>query len=201
MRRIGMLFIGLGLLGSVGCNAYRLKPPAGFAEVGKNASGSRMIAGDHVGLNVRVFHNVRGGTLAFWGEDMVNKLGTRNYVLQKQSPVTSKNGVPGTRFDFALQTPDGDEKFYSAVLFVSNEHRIVIQLAGDAEYAGRYHGRLGEIASATKIKGCKSVDSLCKGPQPGALSTPAPKKPKPKAKDGEPTEDQLATEDSASKEG
>lgn len=199
MRRIGMLFIALGLLSSAGCNAYRLKPPPGFAEVGHSRNGSRMIAGDHVGLNVRVFHNVRGGTLAFWGEDMVNKLGARHYVLQKHSPVTSKNGVPGTRFDFALDTPDGDQKFYSAVLFISNEHRIVVQLAGDAEFAARYHAQLGEIASATKVKGCKAVDSLCKGPQPSALSTPAPK-PK-ETKEGQPTEDQLATEDTAKKGG
>lgn len=154
------------------CGTHRLDPPTGFAQVEKTDYRTVMIAPDHVGLNVKAWDNVKGGTLAFWSEDLVNKLGARGYTLQKQSAVRSKNGVEGTRFDFAYTAPDGVEKFYSAVLFTSDDYRVVMQVAGDKEHANRYLAQVDAIARDTKIRGCKVASEICKSAQPGALATP-----------------------------
>ncbi|MBV1861930.1 MAG: hypothetical protein KUG77_26145 [Nannocystaceae bacterium] len=151
------------------CATHKLDPPQGFAQVDHDDYATTMIAPDHVGLNVRVGDNVKGGSLGFWSEDLVNKLGTRGYTLTGQSAVKSKNGVAGTRFDFDYTAPDGAEKFYSAVLFTSDKYRVVLQIAGNADLGPRYLTQLDGIAGETKIRGCKLVDSLCKSPQPRPL--------------------------------
>ncbi len=151
------------------CATHKLDPPAGFAQVDHSEYATTMIAPDHVGLNVRVWSNVKGGSLGFWSEDMVNKLGERGYALTRQSAVKSKNGVAGTRFDFDYTAPDGVEKFYSAVLFASDKYRVVLQVAGNAELGARYLAQLDGIAGETKIRGCKLVNSLCKSAQPRPL--------------------------------
>lgn len=156
------------------CATHKLEPPAGFAQVERDDYSTTMMAPDHVGLNVRVWDNVKGGSLSFWGEDLVNKLGARGYALRAQKPVESKNGVAGTRFDFGYTAPDGVEKFYSAVLFTSDDYRVVLQVAGNAELGPRYLARLDSIAGETKVRGCKLVNSLCKSAQPGPLKTQAP---------------------------
>lgn len=157
------------------CATHKLDPPTGFAQVDHSEYATTMIASDHVGLNLRVWNNVKGGSLAFWSEDMVNKLEPRGYTLTRQAAVQSKNGVAGTRFDFDYTAPDGVEKFYSAVLFTSDEYRVVLQIAGNAELGPRYLAQLNGIAGATKIRGCKLIDSLCKSPQPRPLtSAPTP---------------------------
>lgn len=165
MRRLAIVLGTLCLLGS-GCRPYKLKAPAGFAEVTRHSGALKMIGGNHVGLNLRVYDNVKGGSLGFWGQDLATKLAARGYVLQSQAPAKSKNGVSGTRYDFAYQNPEGAKKFYSAVLFVSNKRRIVLQLAGDAEHAAAYLPRLDKIAASTTIKGCSLVDNNCHGAQP-----------------------------------
>jgi hypothetical protein len=183
------LGLGLGVL-LCGCNSFRLKPPEGFAEVDKDDYGARMKAGDDVGLNLRVFDNVRGGTLVFWSEDLVKKLGKRGYQLVGQSEVKSKNGVAGTRFDFAYTPPGSDaKKFYTAMLFVSDENVVIVQLAGDDAKRATYSARATEIASATAVRGCKSWTKVCHGPQPGKLTSPPPD-PVP----GAPTETAIAAE-------
>ena len=175
MRRVMMgMMIGLGVLLS-GCNSYRLKPPEGFAEVDKDDYGARMKAGDDVGLSLKVFDNVRGGTLTFWSEDLVKKLGKRGYQLVGQSEAKSKNGVAGTRFDFAYTQPGSTvKKFYTAVLFVSDENVVVVQIAGDDAKRATYATRIGDIADATAVRGCKSWTKICHGPQPGKLTSPPP---------------------------
>ena len=170
MRRLGSIITVLAL--AAGCNAYRLKPPPGFAEVNRDAGGAQMIAGDKVGLNVKVYNNVRGGTLSFWGAELVHKLAARGYTLESQSAVKSKNGVNGTRFDFAYTNPDGDKKFYSAVLFATNKHRIVVQVAGNAEHADRYRAQLNTIAKQTVARGCRPGEKICRSSQPPPLQTP-----------------------------
>lgn len=159
-------------LAATACNAYRLDPPSGFAEVYSSDDEARMKGARDVGLNLRVFENVEGGTLAFWSEDLVHKLAQRGYVLKSQGGVKSKNGVAGSRFDFTYTPPDGDEgeHFYSVVLFVSDEHRVVLQLAGDEQWTSAYQGRLDEIAGDTIVRGCRVVDSKCNGPQPEGLA-------------------------------
>ena len=152
-----------------------------------------MIAGDKVGLNIKVYDNVRGGTLSFWSEELVRKLGERGYTLQRQTAVESKNGVAGTRFDFAYTNPDGEEKFYSAVLFATNKHKIVVQVAGAAEHASRYHAQLDTIAKDTVARGCRLSERICNGPQPSKLQTPTPEKKD--AKDEAPTDQQDALAD------
>lgn len=189
---MGRTILGLALAATAllsGCNKYRLEPPAGFAQVDRDDYGARMKAGDDVGLALKVFDNVEGGTLSFWSEDLVKKLGKRGYALVGQSEVKSDNGVAGTRFDFDY-TPPGTEskKFYTAVLFVSDANVVVVQLAGDATRRAVYTGRIGEIAASTKVRGCKSWTDTCQGPQPGKLSSP-PADPIP----GAPTEATIAT--------
>jgi hypothetical protein len=171
------------------CATHKLAPPQGFAQVDHNDYGTTMIAPNHVGLNVRVGDNVKGGSLGFWSEDLVNKLGTRGYTLTRQSAVKSKNGVAGTRFDFDYTAPDGVQKFYSAVLFASDKYRVVLQIAGDAELGPLHLAQLDGIAGETKIGGCKLINSLCKSPQPRPLSSApaAPSKAPAQAPEGEST--------------
>lgn len=174
MRRI--LLSSVLLAAVTGCNAYRLEPPKGFAEVDQDRSGTRMKAGDDVGLNLRVFPNVDGGTLQFWSEDLVRKLGKRGYVLVAQSETRSKNRVTGTRFDFSYAVPgtESEKKFYSVVLFVTDEHVFALQLAGDEDLRARHVASLDDIAHDTKVRGCKSWKDTCHGPQPSKLQTPPP---------------------------
>ncbi len=174
MRRItivlGLLVVGLG---AGGCRKYRLEPPAGLAQVDADDYGARMKAGDDVGLNLRVFDNVEGGTLGFWGEDLIKKLGKRGYALVGQKPVASKNGVAGTRFDFDYTPPGTDAaKFYTAVLFVSDAAVVVVQIAGDDARRGHWAPRVDAIAADTVVRGCKAGSKTCNGPQPGKLVSP-----------------------------
>ena len=156
-----------------GCKPYKLEPPPGFAEVGSDAYGARMIAGDKVGLNLRVYDNVPGGTLAFWGQDLVRKLGMRQYALVKQTPVKSRNGVAGTRFDFDYVNPDGEAKFYSVVVFVTNKHLFALQVAGDEQHAQRYQSQLDTVVREAAVRGCRPWGGKpCRGPQPAPQSTP-----------------------------
>ncbi len=168
-----------------GCASYKLDPPTDFVEVHAYSSEVRMKAQDNVGLNLRIFKNVRGGSLSFWGADLVDKLSDRGYVLRAQSPTRSANGVVGTRFDFDY-TPQGKDtpKFYAAVLFVTDGYRFVLQLAGDKSRESAYSGRIDEIAGDIKVRGCKIASELCKGPQPPLLLRSGPPGPKGPAGDG-----------------
>lgn len=170
--------LGLALLALPACAAYKLEPPLGFAVVSENDWQTRMKAQDNVGLTLQRFENVKGGTLAFWGADLVKKLGNRNYTLVSQSEVETKNGQTGTRFDFDYETYDtAIPKFYTAVLVVTDEEKIVLQVAGDAAHATTYRARIPEILRELKVRGCKVRSKICHGAQPPKLSTPPVKKP------------------------
>lgn len=178
-----------------GCNAYRLEPPAGFAQVYADDYSAHMKANNNVGLKVQVFDNVEGGTLTFWSRDMVEKLGKRGYTLIDQKPAETKNGVVGTRFDFTY-TPVGDAeppRFYTAVLFVSDKHKVVLQLAGLESYKPQYAAEIDGILADLKVRGCKVKTKACKGPQPEKLSTPAPAEGEAKA-EAEPEPEKKADE-------
>lgn len=169
--------LALALLGlAAGCKAYKLEPPAGFAEAYSYDESTHLKANNNVGLKIQRFPNVKGGTLAFWSRDMVEKLGKRGYTLVSQSPAETKNGVVGTRFDFTY-TPVGEAeppRFYTAVLFVSDKHKVVVQLAGLETYKPQYSSEVDNILGELKVRGCKVATKACKGPQPEKLSTPAP---------------------------
>ncbi len=162
-----------------GCASYKMKPPTDFVEVHAYSSEVRMKAQDNVGLNLRIFKNVRGGSLSFWGADLVDKLSERGYQLVAQAPARSANGVVGTRFDFGY-TPQGKDtpKFYVVVLFITDEYRFVLQIAGDKSRESAYSGRIDDIASDIKVRGCKLGSKLCKGPQPPQLLRSGPPGPK-----------------------
>ena len=171
----------LTLLAASGCASFKLKdPPPGFIEVSySDWSGDaelRMKAPDNVGLNITSFENHRGGTLPLWATDMVKKLAGRGYTLERQTAVKSANGVEGTRFDFSY-TPRGDEnaeeKFYTAVLFVTDDWQVVVQLAGNDSLEGDHGGDLERILKEIKIRGCKVGSKVCKAGQPAQLITPA----------------------------
>ncbi len=182
---VGALLLGLSAALSTGCAKYKIEPPTDFVEVHAYSSEVRMKAQDNVGLNLRAFKNVRGGSLSFWGSDMVDKLSDRGYRLVAQSPARSKNGVVGTRFDFDY-TPQGKDtpKFYIAVLFVTDDYRFVLQVAGDKSREAAYAGRVDDIASDIKVRGCDIASKICKGPQPPPLRRSGPAGPKGPAGDG-----------------
>lgn len=183
------LAVALASVLAGGCASYKLDPPTDFVEVHAYSSEVRMKAQDNVGLNLRIFKNVRGGSLSFWGADLVDKLSDRGYVLRAQGPARSANGVVGTRFDFDYTAQGKDTpKFYSAVLFVTDDYRFVLQLAGDKSRESAYSGRIDEISSDIKVRGCKIVSELCKGPQPPSLLRSGPPGPKGPAGDGDPAQ-------------
>lgn len=166
------------LLAASGCASFKIKDkPPGYIAVSDYAySGSadlRMKAPDNVGLSVKTFANYEGGSLPLWSEDLVKKLGVRGYVLTGQKPVESANGVQGTRFDFRY-IPHGadDEKYYTALLFVTDEWRIVAQFAGSAELADEHEKDITALLAEIKVRGCKASKDTCDGPQPGQLATP-----------------------------
>ncbi|PCC72167.1 hypothetical protein SAMN02745121_01376 [Nannocystis exedens] len=168
-----LVIAAAGLL--AGCKKYAIEPPVGFVEVSSHSYETRMKAQDNVGLRVHRFANVRGGTLGYWAADLVNKLGKRGYVLTGQQPARSKNGREGTRFDFDYTIPGSDEpKFYTVVLFVTDEYKFTLELAGDREHAGAYRARVAEITGELKVRGCKVASKICGGPQPPKLSSPPP---------------------------
>jgi hypothetical protein len=157
----------------VGCKPYKLEPPPGFAEVSADEYGSRMIGGEHVGLNLKVWNNVPGGTLTFWSQDLVRKLADREYALTRQTAVESGNGVVGTRFEFDYVNPDGEAKFYSVVVFATNEHLFALQMAGNAEYRDRFRAELDQAIRDARLRGCRAWGGRpCRGPQPPTLQTP-----------------------------
>ena len=165
----------LGLVAAVlsGCAAYKIDPPVGFAVVSEHDYETRMKAQDNVGLSVRRFENVKGGKLAFWGADLVKKLGNRDYTLRSQSAVKTKNGKVGTRFDFDYEAFDTEvPKFYTVVLVVTDKYKVVLQIAGGKEFGAAYESRVPEVVRELKVRGCKLGSKICGGPQPPPLSTP-----------------------------
>lgn len=175
-RNASTLLLAAALL--PGCAAYKIEPPAGFAVVSEHGWETRMKAQDNVGLSVRRFDNVKGGTLAFWGADLVKKLGNRGYVLKAQSAIKTGNGKTGTRFDFDYVTYDTEiPKFYTVVLVVTDKHKIVLQVAGGREFVGEYTPRIPEMLDSLKVRGCKAGSKICNGAQPPPQSTPVANKP------------------------
>lgn len=174
MRRISLSLVLASAAALTACTApYKLKePPPGLVSVEQWSGYDRMKGGDDVGVNISSFENHAGGSLAIWSEDLVRKLGRRDYALVRQTPVKAKNGVKGTRFDFDYVSPADDEpKFYTAILFVTDEWRVVVQVAGDRPHRGAYEAKTDAIVSEIKIRGCKLIGTLCKGDQPPPLST------------------------------
>ena len=164
-------------LSSAACSSFKLKnTPPGFIEVSSsnwdNEGQLRMKAPDNVGINVTTESNFRGGTLVLWAEDMISKLSERGYVLQRQEEVKSKNGVPGTRFDFSYQPPGEEQaRFYTAVLFVSDEWRVIVQVAGLASLEAEHQDDLQQLIREIKVSGCKLGSKVCKSPQPRRFET------------------------------
>jgi hypothetical protein len=184
------LLAALALLGEgTGCTAYRLRPPPGYAVVDddpKWAESTHLKGAEGVGVRVQAFTNVRGGTLAYWADDLVRKLSARGYVLLAQAPATSKNGRPGVRFDFtqppvatgadaAALGDAGREHFYTVVLFATDEHRVVLQVAGLAEQRDRALAQLPQMLERLDVRGCHKArrDSVCRSPLPGDLAAVA----------------------------
>lgn len=180
MSKLLITFSTLALALTTGCASFKLKnPPPGFIEVSSSDWGGdaelRMKAPDNVGLNITTFANSRGGTLPLWSTDMVKKLAARGYTLESQTAVESGNGVAGTRFDFSY-TPRGSEtaqeKFYTAVLFVTDEWQVVVQMAGNAGLESDHAGDVERILKEIKIRGCKAASKVCKAGQPPSLAAP-----------------------------
>jgi hypothetical protein len=197
--------VALGLLAASGCaSSFKLKdPPPGFIEVSSSKYDGdaelRMKAPDNVGLNITTFANSRGGTLPLWAEDMIKKLSDRGYVLTGQDAVKSGNGVEGTRFDFVHEPPGSDDgmKFYTAVLFVTDEWIVVVQIAGKSDLASQHGQDLERILGEIKVRGCKLKTKVCKAGQPRRFDTaqlPKPNGPGPDPAEEKPAEEKPAEE-------
>ncbi|MBL4686800.1 MAG: hypothetical protein JKY37_19540 [Nannocystaceae bacterium] len=158
----------IGALGS-GCSSrlYDLQPPPGFATVEDDWRSTRLKAADNVGMSMSVFDNVKGGSLRFWGADLQNKLKSRDYALVETKSTVSGDGVVGTRFDFDY-TPPGSEasKFLVVVLFVTDDYRFVLQLAGRKELRVQYAASLPATVADLRLSGCGRQSSLCEGGDP-----------------------------------
>lgn len=160
------LWIAAALTGCAG--PYRVEPPPGFVVVESGWEQTRMKAGDDVGLSVRHFPNHEGGTLAFWSEDLVAKLAHRGYVLGDTTMVTSKNGVPGTRFQFDYTIPGTDAaKFLAVALFVTDDYRHVLQIAGDRARRDAHAGTLTSALATLHLRGCRARSRICRAASGG----------------------------------
>ncbi len=165
------LVLALGVLAATACGApLRYHAPRGFAEATHDWRSAHYKASDNVGLKVLVFDNVEGGTLDYWGEDLVRKLKGRGYALRSQSAVTARNDVSGTRFDFVLKPDDAAPQFLIVNVFVTDDYLYVAQIAGDATLLPRYGRRVPEIVAELHPLGCRPRSAVCRGPQPRALA-------------------------------
>lgn len=157
--RIASALAPLAVATLAACTPFKVKaPPDGFVEVNDSDYLHRYKALDNVGMNIRAFDNHKGGTIEYWAGDLLNKLGEREYTKTGESKIVSGNGVQGTRYDFDY-TPPGREdeaemrkKFYTAALFVTKKHIVVIELAGDHGLADAYRKRIENIASELKVR-------------------------------------------------
>jgi hypothetical protein len=150
---------------ATGCGApLRYEAPRGFASAKQDWRSAHYKASDNVGLKLLVFDNVEGGTLQYWGEDLVRKLQAREYELRGQAPLRTRNAVAGTRSDFTIDPPgDAPPQFLVVSLFVTDDFIYVAQLAGDAELLSRYDGRVPEIVAALRPRGCRPGSRVCDG--------------------------------------
>lgn len=183
-NRLPLALASLTCLFASGCaSSFVLKEtPPSFIEVEfddwAGEAELRMKAPDNVGINITTEDNFRGGTLVLWAEDLVRKLSERGYLLMRQEEVRSKNGVPGTRFDFSYTPPGGEEqaRFYTAILFVTDEWRVIAQIAGLASLEADHQQDIEKVLREIKITGCKSKTDVCKSPQPRRFETAQPVK-------------------------
>lgn len=194
------LTLTLGLLATA-CAPFKLnETPPGYAQVRSYSSMEHFKAGDDVGAKVHSYSNVKGGTLAYWSEDLVDKLSMRGYTLVGQSSLKSQNGIDGMRFDFDY-VPPGDEselKFYTVVLFATDEHRVVIELAGDMDARERHRAEPEMIAKSLKVRGCNNKkETVCGSPLPGDLVAQYGGETKAVAKDPAPADEPAADEPTA----
>lgn len=151
------------LLGSSGCGRpFESLPPEGFVVVEQDWDESHMKAGDRVGMKVRTFENMAGGTLKFWGEDLVEKLTARGYTLVATREVESRNGVVGAQFDFDYTLPGtDDQKFLVVVVFATDDYRHVVQVAGDRALREDHAQDLDAFVGAARVAGCKRRSKIC----------------------------------------
>jgi len=144
--------------------------PSGFAEVESWRDHARYKAGDDVGLRVDALPNVKGGTLEYWAEDLVEKLAERGYTLKVQTAVEAKSGRDGTRFDFSYRSPiTGEDKFFTTILFTTDDWRVVVQVAGDEALSSKLDARVEDTLALLRVRGCKPGKSVCNAPQPPSL--------------------------------
>lgn len=151
----------LGSLASTGCAApFKISDsPDGFVQVSDDDWGARYKALDNVGMRVDAFENYEGGTLDYWGKDLVNKLAMRGYTKTGEGKTKSGNGEEGAVYHFDYSPPgqkdaEGQDalKFYTVVLFVTDKHRVVIEFAGDIAYAREYRANIDAVARTFKIR-------------------------------------------------
>ena len=171
LLRCGLAMLTSGAAGCASSKGFKIKDaPSGFAEVESWQGHARYKAGDDVGLRIDAIRNVKGGTLEYWAEDLVDKLAERGYTLKTQIPVHDKRGRTGTRFDFSYRSPtSGEDKFFTTVLFTTDDWRVIVQVAGDAALSSKLEGRVDDVLGQLRVRGCRPGSSVCNSPQPPSL--------------------------------
>ncbi len=173
-RALCLLAVGLALTGCSRLIDYETPPGFARAETEEDWRSRRYKASDNTGLKLTVFDNVDGGTLDYWGRDLVAKLEERGYRFDGAAQLESKNDVPGQRFNFGLAaTDDAPPMFLVVGLFVTDDYRYVVQLAGDAAGYDAYDGRVSALFGRLRASGCRTRDSLCKAT---TRASPTPKR-------------------------
>lgn len=156
-HELGGAMMALLAVATLGCADIRLsEPPTNFVLVTETAGHKHFKSHGSLGLHIVRFPNPEGGSLAFWTDELREKLGKRGYELTNTVEVESANGVPGLQLDFAvdLKLPDdpagAQRYFYSAALFVTRDLRVVVQLAGEHDEA-KARAQLPEVYGKLRI--------------------------------------------------
>lgn len=171
---LGALLSCVALTGCSRLIDYETPPGFARAEVEEDWRSRRYKASDNTGLKLTVFDNVDGGTLDYWGRDLVAKLEERGYRFDGGAKLRSENEVPGQRFNFELAaTDDAPPMFLVVGLFVTDDYRYVVQLAGDATGYEAYDSQVPALFGRLRASGCRTRDSLCKAT---TRVSPAPKR-------------------------
>ena len=187
VMRLSLAFVAL--LSTTGCNpefamGWRdATPPAGYVLASDEGSTNMPIARykgtGRQGMKIHSFDNPKGGTLAYWSADLQQKLSERGYRLENTQPIQSSNNIPGQRLDF-MYKPMGqveqeavETTYFTAILFVTDRYRSVVQFAGPADSAANTRAQIPEIIARLEVGGCNRRNSICKTPAPAATaSTP-----------------------------
>lgn len=151
------------LVGTSACSEAMIEfePPRGFAYADGDWRVTHYKGANNVGLKILAFENVQGGTLGYWSGDLERKLIARGYTLRSSSEVRGDRRIRGRRWDFEIEL-DGEPNFLVIGLFVTDDYRYVVQLAGAREHYPVQSEAVPEILAGLELHGCHLRNSICR---------------------------------------